>query len=202
LGLKRESLHNEPELLQRLAEGDVTAYRAVYEFYWAQVYGTALHLTKSPEQAKDLAQDIFLKLWTSRERLAGVKALGNYLFIISRNAVWDYLRTQVFRESNRGYLEQYMAYTQASPQDIAEQKELDGAALAAIDRLPPKLRQVFRLSRVEGLTHEEIAQRMNITPLSSKTYMVRALAFLREELGRNAPKLLFLWTLSHEHLHL
>ncbi|WP_162852570.1 RNA polymerase sigma factor [Dinghuibacter silviterrae] len=184
-------------MLQRLAEGDVSAYRALYEFYWDQVYGTAFHLTKSPEQSKDLAQDIFFKLWTNRERLAGVNELRNYLFIVSRNAVWDYLRTQVFRESNRGFLEQYMTYTQASPQEIVEQKELDGAALAAIDRLPPQLRQVFRLSRIEGLTHEEIARRMNITPLSSKTYMVRALAFLREELGRNGPKLLVLWTMSH-----
>lgn len=182
--MKRESLHNEPELLQRLAKGDISAYKALYEFYWDQVYGMALHLTKSPEQSKDLAQDIFFKLWVHRERLSGVNELRNYLFIISRNAVWDYLRTQVFRESNREFLEQYMAYAQQSPQDIVEQKELDGAALAAIDQLPPQLRQVFRLSRVEGLSHEEIARRMNITPLSSKTYMVRALAFLRKHFPR------------------
>ena len=74
-------------------------------------------------------------------------------------------------------------YSQQSPQDIVEQKELDGVALAAVDKLPPKLKEVFRLSRVEGLSHEEIGRRMNITPLSSKTYIVRALAILREILG-------------------
>lgn len=179
----RESPHNEPELLQRLAKGDVSAYRELYEFYWDQVYSTALQLTKSPEQSKDLAQDIFFKLWLNRERLAGVQELRNYLFVISRNTVWDYLRSKVFRDSNRVFLEQYFAYSQQSPQDIVEQKELDGVALAAVDKLPPKLKEVFRLSRVEGLSHEEIGRRMNITPLSSKTYIVRALAILREILG-------------------
>jgi RNA polymerase sigma-70 factor (ECF subfamily) len=179
----RESLHNEKELLQRLAAGDKQAYQQLFEHYWEQVYGTGLRLTKSPEQAKDLAQDIFLKLWDNREKLSPIKDLRSYLFIISRNLIHDHLRTRVFRDSNRDFLIQYFTYHETSPQDQLEQKQLGEALYEAIERLPPKLQQVFKLSRIEGLSHEEIAQRLHITPLSSKTYMVRALMALRKGMG-------------------
>ena len=192
----REPLHNEEVLLRRIADGDEAAFESIFDHYWDQVYGTALRLTKSPEQSKDLAQDIFFKLWANRTKLAELNGLGNYLFIIARNTVYDYLRNKVFKESNRQYLAEYISYTQHSPQDIVEQKELDRTVLDAIDRLPPQLQQVFRLRRIDGLSHEEIGRRLNISPMSSKTYMVRALALIRAQLGKNGETAIILLIVS------
>jgi DNA-directed RNA polymerase specialized sigma24 family protein len=57
------SPHTSSELFRRVAAGDESAFRKVFQEFWPQVYGTSLHLTRSAEQAKDLAQDIFVKLW-------------------------------------------------------------------------------------------------------------------------------------------
>jgi RNA polymerase sigma-70 factor (family 1) len=164
----------------------------LFEWHWDQIYGAVLRLTKTPEQAKDLAQDIFLKLWDNRAKLAGVKNFRSYLFTITRNMIYDQLRTQVFRESNREFLINYFAYSKSSPQELLEQKELGEVLNEAINKLPPQLRQVFNLHRIEGLSHVEIAQRLNISPISSKTYMVRALMALRKEIKKHSGKLLFL----------
>ncbi|HWK03551.1 MAG TPA: RNA polymerase sigma-70 factor [Puia sp.] len=190
--MPKENLYKEHELLQLVAKSDRQAYRQLFDRYWDQVYGIGLRLTKSPEQAKDLAQDIFLKLWDNREKLPEIKNLRAYLFIISRNLIHDHIRTKVFRESNREFLIHYFSYHEASHQERLEQKELGEALHEAINQLPPKLHQVFMLSRFEGLSHEEIAQRLNITPLSSKTYMVRALMALRKIVAANSEKLLFM----------
>ncbi len=188
--LHKKSLHNEPELLLLIAKGDTRAYGQLFDYYWDQVYGAGLQLTKNPELAKDLAQDIFLKLWNTRSKLPGIKNFSGYLYVITRNLIHDQLRMNVFRESNKEFLVSYVAYTNNCPQEQLEQKELHEVLDETINQLSPKLRQVFKLSRLESLSHEEIAERLHITPLSSKTYMVRALMTLRKLLSKKAGKLL------------
>ncbi len=180
------------ELLQLVADGDRQAYQYLFETYWNQVFGACLHLTKSPEQAKDLTQDIFLKIWDHRQKLPAVRNFDSYLYTIARNLVRDQLRTTIFRESNREFLQHYFSTKGISPQEILEEKQLSEKMKAAIGSLPPKLQQVFTLSQLEGLSHKEIAGRLKISPLSSKTYMVRALLILRKSLIKETGSLLIL----------
>ncbi|HVI45126.1 MAG TPA: RNA polymerase sigma-70 factor [Chitinophaga sp.] len=190
--MHNDSLHTERELLLLIAEGDQHAFRQLFEIYWKQVFGACLQLTKSPELAKDLSQDIFLKIWNTRNRLTDVRSFKSYLFTIARNTVRDQLRTTVFRESNREFLEHYFSGKAISPQQVLEQKQLSDRLMRAINSLPPKLHQVFMLSHLEGLSHKEIAERLEISPLSSKTYMVRALLILRRELVSEPDRLLII----------
>jgi RNA polymerase sigma-70 factor (family 1) len=192
--LEKENIYNEQELLRLAAQGDMQAYKELFDLYWDQVYRIGLRLTKTPEQAKDLAQDIFLKLWDNRTKLMGVRDFRSYLFVISRNLIHDQVRTKIFHDSNKEFLTNYFAYNESSPQELLEQKELGEVLNAAIRKLPSRLRQVFNLRRLEGLSHVEIAKRLNITTISSKTYMVRALMALRKEIMRDPGKLFFVAT--------
>ena len=181
--LQKKPLHTEQALLHSIANGDRTAYQQLFERYWDQVYGAGLHLTKSPEQARDLTQDIFLKVWDNRSKLPGVQNFSAYLYTIVKNLVHDQVRTSIFRESNREFLVNYFNYNESSPEELLEKKQMGEVVTAAIKSLPPKLQQVFTLSHFEGLSHKEIAGRLDISPLSSKTYMVRALMALRKHLA-------------------
>lgn len=198
-----DNINTEYELLLQVSDGDRQAFRQLFETYWDQVFGSCLHLTKSPELAKDLSQDIFLKVWDHRDKLPDIKNFKGYLFTIARNMVRDQLRTTVFRESNREFLQEYFSGNAISPQQLLERKQLGHQVQAAIKSLPPKLQQVFTLSHLEGLSHKEIAGRLEISPLSSKTYMVRALLLLRKLLV-NDPDNLFIITLlylGHAYFH-
>lgn len=177
-------LYNETELLQCLSAGDEKAFREIFERYWDQVHAVGLKILKSPELAKDLAQDTFMKVWHNREQLRDVKNFRSYLNTVSRNLAIDHLRKKVFTVENEDYLLAYFSDDAGSPNEDAECKELEQLLHRAVDHLPAQMQQVFRLSRFEGLSHAEIASRMNITRVTSKSYMVRALGAVRKYLSR------------------
>lgn len=172
-----------------IAQDNKKAFNELFARYWSQVYGVCLHLTKSPEQSRDLAQDIFLKVWENRTKLPAVRNFKSWLYTISRNLVHDYLRNKIFRDSNFPFLNLYFSdeTTVYSPESQLEQKELAGRLHTAIESLPTQLQSVFTLHRFQGLSHEQIAKQLDITPLSSKTYMTRALIALRRLLSEGTP---------------
>ncbi|WP_161596735.1 RNA polymerase sigma factor [Chitinophaga vietnamensis] len=194
--MNNERLNTEQELLQLVAEGDQQAFQQLFNIHWKQIFGACLYLTKSPELAKDLSQDIFLKVWDNRYKLGEVKNFTAYLFTIARNMVRDDLRAKVFRESNKEFLLHYFSGQPSSPQEMLEHKQLNNRLMSAINSLPPKLQQVFTLAHLEGLSHKEIGERLDISPLSSKTYMVRALLLLRKAL-MNEPSYRLIMTLLY-----
>lgn len=185
--------YNEAHLLQRLAVGEQDAFRQVFEQYWDQVYAVGLKISKSPELAKDLAQETFMKLWHQRAQLNAVTNFRAYLNVLSRNLAIDHLRKKVFTADNEDYLLNYFHEDTAMLTGDAEYKELEQILSEAVNQLPPQMQQVFRLSRFEGLSHAEIAARMNITLVTSKSYMVRALAAIRKHLSRYQYEPLLFW---------
>ncbi len=180
--------YDERELLLRLSNSDPGAYRILFEQYWHQVYAIGLKLCKSPELAKDLAQETFIKVWNQRHLLTGVVHFRSFLFTISRNLTIDHLRKKVFTAGNEEYLMAYFSDDASTPQEKTEYRELEHLLNRAVNNLPPQMQQVFRLSRFEGLSHAEIAVRMNITRITSKSYMVRALYAIRQYLSQHGVK--------------
>jgi RNA polymerase sigma-70 factor (family 1) len=181
--LFNESVHNEQELLQKIARGDKQAFQYLFDKQWKFVYSNALRLTKSPEMAEDLAQDIFVRLWNNRRKLAAVNNIQAFLFTVSHNLVHDYLRTKVFKESNRDALLAYFDQPENTPLETLERKELSGKLQSAIDQLPPQLKTIFQLSHLNGFSHKEIAGKLNISPLSSRVFLSRAIMQLRKYLS-------------------
>jgi len=178
--LQVKPLYDQEYIRTRVALGDQQAFALFFNHHWPQVYGTGLRLTKSPEMAQDLAQDVFIKLWENRHRLNEVKEEDAYVFILSRNVILDFLRKKVFDTENIEALIDYFEDNTISPQEKLEYNELENTLKCAIDQLPGKVKDVFVLSRVNGLTHEQIAKQLNISVVSSKTYVVRALQDIRK----------------------
>jgi RNA polymerase sigma-70 factor (family 1) len=184
--LQVKPLYDQEDIRARVALGDQQAFALFFNYHWPQVYGTGLRLTKSPEKAQDLAQDIFIKLWENRHRLNEVKEEDAYIYILSRNVILDFLRKKVFDTENIEALIDYFEDSTISPQEKLEYNELENTLKSAIDQLPGKVKDVFVLSRVEGLTHEQIAKQLNISVVSSKTYVVRALQDIRKFMASHA----------------
>lgn len=111
---------------------------------------------------------------------------SSFLYTLSRNFIIDFLRKKVFTTSNTEYLLNYFQCDSATPQEKAEYKELDNLLKKAVDTLPGKLKEVFTLSRTNGLTHEQIARALGISVVTSKTYIVRALQHIRAYLDEHS----------------
>lgn len=176
--------HSELLLLRRVATGDTTAYQELFTRYWDTVFSTALLLTKSPELAEDIAQDVFTMLWEKRAELPKVDRLESYLFITARNMIYSRLRKLASQEQYLQYIKAY--FTEASATGVDEQaelRELERMIQGAIQRLPSQQQKAFRLSRFEGMRHEEIAARMGVSRVTIKSYIVQAIATLRKALA-------------------
>ncbi|MBL7736711.1 MAG: sigma-70 family RNA polymerase sigma factor [Chitinophagaceae bacterium] len=177
------SLHIDKALAHQIAGGDEAAFAKLFKAFWPQVYGVGLRITRSPEQAKDLAQEIFIKVWDNRDRLPEVKKIDAFIYVVSRNLILDHLRKKVFQPANMDFLLQCCQTDAVDAQDKLEVKELEQKIDGAIQTLPGKVQEVFKLSRFEGMTHEQIARKLNISVVSSKTYVVRALDHIRRYLS-------------------
>ena len=175
------TFHTDPDLLRKIAAGDTAAFEVFFLQAWDYVYGIAIRLTKSPEIAEDLAQEIFIRVWNNRARLADLDNFPAFLYTVSRNLVYDHLRNKVFREENMEVLHDYFNTGPEAP-DFMERKEQRAQLNEAIGHLSPQLRAVFTLSYLEGLNHRQIAEKLGITPVSSRVFLARAVSRLRKML--------------------
>lgn len=176
--MTEKNLHNdEPGLLNLVARGDAPAFRSLVDLYWGRVYGNTLALTKSPQVAEELTQDIFLKIWNQREGLAEVENFGVYIYVIGRNQVISALRKKITDTS--ADFPEHMAEDIQLPDHQLEMKETYERIMEGIEQLPPVRRQVFKMSRLEGLSYEEIAAALGISKNTVKEHIVNGLNFLR-----------------------
>lgn len=183
-------------LLRQVAAGDEAAYKILFRQYWDKIYSTAFMFTRSPELSEDLTQDVFARIWVNRAKLAEVEKFEGFLFVMARNLVFDRLRKEVYVQKNDDFFETYFRELSDITVNSAELRELQERVEVAISSLPAQQQKAFRLSRFGGLTHDQIAKEMNLSPLTVKSHIVRALQYLRTELGKSDPSLsLVIWIL-------
>lgn len=173
----------EKEALQRAAQGDEQSYGRLFHQHLDKLYGIAFSFTKSPELAKDICQEVFLRIWNYRQKLAEIDHFEAWLITVAKNHIRNTLKKKVLVTSNEEKLMAYMHDSSPSVQQQLEWKEWQGQLMEAVNRLPPQMREAFRLSRFEGLSHAEIAERMHITRNTSQNHVARALALLRQYLA-------------------
>ena len=178
-------MHNEGELLKLVAAGDENAYRELFHRHWDNVYSVALVLTKSVELAEDMVQDIFLKIWQKREQFTEVERFEDYLFIMARNHIYTELKKKARDDQFKQQVHQYFDSGINNAEIQLLTKETQVQINKAIDQLTPQQQLVYRMSREQGLSHEEIAEKLNISRNTVRNHIVQSLKQIREYLNDN-----------------
>lgn len=158
-------LYNERELLVQIAEGNEDAFERLYRHYRNKAYTIALTYLTVPEEAEDVLQECFLKLWYNRQRLTEIEAFDQYLFIMLRNMLISALRKT---ETQQKVIKQAQQTAVLQPGKLSgiekeESARLQGAIRDIIAKLPARQQEVYKLSREEGMTHAEIARVFQIS---------------------------------------
>lgn len=178
--------HNEAALLSLIAQGDQHAYQAIFEKYQPAIYNAALLLSKSPDLAEDIVQDVFTIVWEKRVTLPGIEKFEGFLFITARNLIYSRMRKMASDEAYRQYLQHYFQDQQAETgHDPAAYRELEQTIHHTIRHLSPQQRKAFTLSRFQGLPHKEIAEKMGLSNLTIKSYIVQTIVILRRAISRH-----------------
>lgn len=171
----------EQELASQIRAGDERAFEQVFRAHYSALCGHANKILKDLEEAEEVVQDSFCKIWERREQLEITDSLKAYLFRTVHNACLNHLK---HRKVRLAYAE-HAGANQATytNHDSAEQSELESQVLDAMNALPEKCREVFELSRFDGLKYREIAAKLNISEKTVENQMGKAFKILRDKLG-------------------
>lgn len=170
----RETISNEND--SRLLEY-FTAYFRAYE---TPLYYFALKTVQSELLARDIIQEVFIKLWSIREQFDQIHNMEDYLYRMVRNKVLDVLRQLANDRRLRADYFEGRSWEESTIYDTISAKEYEIALAEAINQLPPQRRLIYQLSQVEGRSRKEIADELAISPSTVKNQLTAALSFLRK----------------------
>lgn len=168
--------------IQQLIEGDESVFTTVYELYSEKVYRLAFRFLKDKEQSEEIVQETFINLWMSREKLDSEGNIWLYLYVISKRLSLNALR-QLYKSTN--FAEQLchrIIATHNSTEEEVLAHDLEQFTEKIIEKLPRQQQLIFKLSRIEGLSHKEIAEQLHISPNTVKNHMVEALKTLKSHI--------------------
>lgn len=192
-------LHTEKTLLNRVAQGDHDAFRQVFDLYADRMHAAVYNYTKSKFIAEDLTQEVFIRLWDHRRLLTDIEDPAAYLYRMVFNHINNYLKKSA---NELRIIENAQRWK--SPHDNGTIQQIQGNEMAhiiatAVERLPPRKKIIYRLSREQGLSYHEIADQLDLSPNTVKNHLVEAMKLLRGYLKEHALELSILILHSIRH---
>lgn len=169
------------ELLARLRAGETSAFDAIFRANYALLVRVAEAMLRDRGSAEEIAQDVMLELWRRRESLDVTESVRGYLLQATRNRSLNALRHRAIERRSEPQLTDGVSRLPSTDAAVRE-RELEVAIHAAMGELPERCRQVFELSRIDGLKYAEIATRLGISVKTVEVQMGKALRILREHL--------------------
>lgn len=171
---------SESELIDELRKGSIHAFDAIYNKYSKRMYAYCIKFTKSSEDAEEVVQDVFLRLWKIREDIKATDSLSSLLFIISKS----YLIKAFHKSINSQIFEDYVNYQDAiSSKEKCDSKlcynDFVAVVKANLLKLPKTQREVIKLSKFEGKSVREISESMSLSEQTVRNQLSLGLKSLR-----------------------
>ncbi len=173
------------ELLQRIKLGDERAFARLFEEYFPTLVNYIYYILKDMEVSHDLAQDAFVRLWKYRKKLDPTFSPHTLLRTTAKRLALNELRSISIDKQARVYFWHKIQCVRSPVEEQFDFKEFMELAQHAVALLPKRQREVFRLSRQEGLSHEEIADLLNISKHTVNNLLVQALKTLKNALNES-----------------
>jgi len=180
-------------LFRQVSEGDENAFRLVFEQYKAPFYTAAYKMVRSAELAEDIVQEVFITFWNKRELVAQADNPEAYLFKMLHNAIYTQFRKLVQeRQLKQALTDEDMESGEDSVEALLLEKENRNLFETLIGQLPAQQQMVYRLAKQEGLSREEIAEKLQISPNTVRNHLASAVEFIRNYFKKEASGLIWM----------
>jgi RNA polymerase sigma-70 factor (ECF subfamily) len=175
----RQSYQTEDVLIRSLKNGSQQAFDSIYRLYARQLYSFSLSYTKSAEDAEEIVQDVFVRLWSNRATIRQEETLRSMLFILAKNLLINAYRRKVNHPIYEEYVEYLEVHSDADADRPLLYQEFVVAFKKAIHQLPPTQQKVIALSKGEELSNKEVAARLELSEQTVKNQLSIGLKTLR-----------------------
>jgi RNA polymerase sigma-70 factor (ECF subfamily) len=175
-------LADERQLFARMAGGDEDAFAKIFHHYNKSLFPFLISKVKSRELAEEMVQDVFLKLWDKRNSLHEIDNYRSYIFMMGVNLAYSHFKRAALETRVQKQLWDAIEAERTTTEEMVDFNETQSLVNQAVDRLPPAQRKIYLLSRQKGLSHEEIAQELNISKRTVSNQVTSALQFIKEYL--------------------
>lgn len=177
IGMSKES-NTDQELIHRIRKGDKSAFRILFDKFYQLLLGVAITLLKDLDAAKDAVQDVFFQIWKKREQIQIQLSVSAYLKRAVRNQALNQIRrNKAFADSAKMTNE---VAKEANVLEIMEGNDLQEVLQKTIDSLPERCRLVFMMRRMQGMSHKDIAESLDISTKTIENQMTKALSILKK----------------------
>lgn len=181
------SKENQESLIQdikALQSGDRSAFEKFYYAFGPKLLAFTSKLVPNKDDAREILQEVFLKLWERRQYIDPQQQLDGYLFMMAKNLVYNKARRQVMALAYGQYLTRRHCNSANSTQEHIDYQELSHLLEETCTGMPPTRKQVFVMSRMQGLSNSEIAERLQTSSSNIENHINKALNTLRKKLKR------------------
>lgn len=174
------------DLVSGLRKNKRQAFRKIFDNYQSKLLFYCTAIVKEDSVAKDIVQETFIRLWINRQKLDPDQSLSGYLHTIARNLSLNHLKRAGYDQELKQQIWRAIEEDQDRilTEEIIFANECQSFVDEAVDKLPPKRKLIFQLSREKGMSHQDIATRLNISKNTVKNQMVSALKEIRAYLKR------------------
>ena len=173
--------YNEKKVLELLAQGSEYAFTQLFDHYRARIFSVAWRFLKSRELAEEIVQEVFLKVWVRREEMRRILNFEGYLFTMARNQIFDGIKFIAKETTAKREFAGSIEPVNGTDHSLIE-KQYEELLQEAVNQLPPQQKQIFRLAKIEGMSHQAIAEQLHISRLTVKTHVAKALQTIRHNL--------------------
>ena len=178
-------MEQETQWIAEIKKENRKAFKAVYDHYADKIYSTALHFHLKQEEATEMVQSVFLTLWEKRDNLKEHLSLNAFLLTITKNKIINLHKKKAAELARMQTYFRYQDLFACTTDDDVVFSELEKCTLRFIDAVPPRKKQIFLLSRKEGLNNDEIAHLLNVSKRTVENNLYQAELAVRHFLSSN-----------------
>ena len=180
------------QVVEQLRIGSKDAFHFLFDTFGPKIHAFAMSYLKNEADAEELLQEVFLKLWEIRANIDSSRNIKSFLFKICINLIYDFIRRKNIEQA-------YLDYSGRSNPSFADNtwdeviyNDMLNNLQQLVTLMPEQRQRIFKMSKEEGLSNEEIAQQLNLSRRTVENQLYRAVSFLKVKLGTGSlPALLF-----------
>lgn len=183
------------QVVEQLRAGEKEAFRYLFDTYGSRIYAFGLSYLKNKSDAEELLQEVFLKLWEIKNDLDSAKSVKSLLFKICINLIYDQVRRKNVQQAYLNYSGINHATSSENTWDEVIYEDTNRNLQRLIASIPEQRQRIFRMSKEQGLSNEEIAGQLNLSQRTVENQLYRAINFLKNQLDLNSLPALLLFFL-------